>query len=146
MKKRKATNRKPARKIMYCSFLLGFDGALKSDKTYVLFDDCLPILSSEHKQWWVIMSAVKSYCVNWDLPFKKLCRLSTDCDWELFEIETGRKAKVVKFTDGMFYFDKDGEDLNPVEEYFMEEMEFGVDVTFKSTPKPSYQREKRAKQ
>ena len=114
-------------KRIYSDFILSFDEAINDSGDSQFFTTIyMKVCENEAEQLKLMMNFVEHVCAENNLPKNKLYKISTACNWTLFEELTGKKAEIIDATNGKFYFGE-RDDLNIVEKHIMTHWGFGVD-------------------
>ena len=127
--KKELNNKQQAKKnVMYCNFILSFDGYVEKldgeSQDFVSF--YLPIMNSERHHLPLMMKVIADYLDDNGLPRSQLYKVSSACNWDLFELLTGAKVKYIKAVNGKFYFGNRS-DLDDFEKGIMKHFGFGTD-------------------
>ena len=114
-------------KRIYSDFILSFDGEINdSGDTQFCITMYMNVCDSEVAQLRLMMNFVEHVCAVNNLPKNKLYKISTACNWTLFEELTGEKTEIIDAINGKFYFGQ-RDDLSALEKQIMERWGFGVD-------------------
>ena len=143
-KNRISINEGEQNSVIYADYILSFNQMLQTGLTQAVFAQCQAVKASEQEQFLSMMESVKSYCIENNLPYQYLCKISIGCDTKLFRKLTGDEAKFLSAINGKLYFGNGRNDLNAVEEWLMTKFGFGNHVFFDDELMPLNQIENEA--
>lgn len=130
--------------VIYADYILSFDRMLQTGLTQALFARYHAVKQSEPEQFLSMMESVKSYCIENNLPYQHLYKISMSWDIKLFRKLTGDEANFLSAINGKLYFGNGRNDLNPIEECLMTKFGFGNHVFFDDELMPLNQIENEA--